>query len=263
MRPLILLCNDDGIFSPGLHALANAVAHLGDLLIAAPHEQQTAMGRSKPRKYDSGIIESVEVEVSGKPHPAYAIRCSPALTVAHAITELAARPVDLCLSGINYGENVGFSLTASGTIGAALEAASFGIPALALSLETPLEINFLHDYAPLQWDAAMHFAAIFAEQTLRDGLPDGVALFNINIPNDATPATPTRMTIQSRSNYYNLHGTPNRSLHEPHILHETKGSPAAELEPNSDVMAVAYDRVVSFTPMSGLLTAHHVMITQE
>ncbi len=261
MRPLILLCNDDGIFSPGLHALANAVAPLGDLLIAAPHEQQTAMGRSKPRKHDTGVIESVEIEVGGSPHPAYAIRCSPALTVAHAVTELAPRRIDLCLSGINYGENIGFSLTASGTIGAALEAASFGIPSLALSRETPLEINFLHDYAPLDWQAAMHFAAYFAERTLRDGLPDGVALLNINVPNDATAATPSRLTIQSRSNYYNLYGSPHRTLEEPHILHETKGAPAHELESNSDVMAILYDRVVSVTPMSGLMTAHDVNIT--
>lgn len=261
MKPLIFLCNDDGVFSPGLHALAEAVAPLGELLIAAPREQQTAMGRSKPRRPDSGIIEEIRIDVLGSPHRAYAVRSSPALTVAHAVTELADRAIDLCISGINYGENIGFSLTASGTIGAALEAASFGIPALALSLETPLEINFLHDYAPLDWEAAKHFAHRFARQTLAQGLPKGTALLNINIPNDAHPDTPVLTTIQSRHNYYNLFGSPSRALHEPHILHETKGAPAEDLEPNSDVMALMVERAVSVTPMSGLLTAH--MVHQE
>jgi 5'-nucleotidase len=257
-RPLILLVNDDGILSPGLHAVAEAVAPLGDLLIAAPAEQQTAMGRAKPRRPDGGIIEDVTLTINGSPHPAYAVRNSPALCVVHAVTELAPRLPDLCISGINYGENIGFSLTASGTIGAALEAASYGIPALAISRETPLEINFLHEYAPLDWRVAAHFAAHYARETLMNGLPEGVALLNINVPGDATPTTPTRITVQSRRNYYFYGRQDARDFAQPYHLRETKHAALDTLEADSDVRAFAYDRLVSVTPMTGLLSAERL-----
>jgi 5'-nucleotidase len=260
LRPLILLVNDDGIFSPGLHAVAEAVAPLGDLLIAAPSSQQTAMGRSKPRRHDGGIIDSVTLTVNGAPHAAYAIHNSPALCVAHAVTELTPRPIDLCISGINYGENIGFSLTASGTIGAALEAASFGIPALAFSVETPPEINYLEDYAPLDWTASAHFVAHFAREVLTNGLPQEVAFLNINVPSDATPSTEARTTHQSRRNYYYYGEQPKRDFGQPYLLDETKHAPLDTLEPNSDVMALAYDRVVSVTPMTGLMTAQGILM---
>jgi 5'-nucleotidase len=255
LRPLILICNDDGIYSPGIHALAQAVAPLGDLLIAAPRLQQTAMGRAKAPRPDGGIIEQLTLNINGEPHPAYGIHATPALCIVHAMTEIADRKPDLCLTGINYGENVGFSLTASGTIGAALEAASFGVPSIAVSLETPLEINFLNDYAPLEWDIAAHFAARFAAQVLDGGLPDGIAMLNINVPSDATLDTAVKYTFQSRQNYYWFDKQKPRDFAAPFYPKETKYAAEADLEPGSDVMAVVYERAVSVTPFTGILSA--------
>ena len=120
-RPFILLTNDDGIESPGIRAAAEAVLDLGDLIIAAPAKQQSGMGRAFPRLEDTGIIETSCIRINGQEIPAYGVHGSPALAVAHGILEIADRKPDLCISGINYGENLGQTVTCSGTLGAAIE----------------------------------------------------------------------------------------------------------------------------------------------
>lgn len=139
MKPLILITNDDGVYSPGLIA-AEAVQYLGDLLIVAPRFQQTSMGRSFPKSDDVGVIEKMRVMVNGAEIDAYGVHGSPAHAVSHGILELAYKKPDLCISGINYGENLGLSLTCSGTIGAALEADSYEIPSIAVSRQA-IECN--------------------------------------------------------------------------------------------------------------------------
>jgi len=131
-RPLILITNDDGIQSKGLRAAAAACEPLGELLIAAPAMQQSGAGRSMPPASE-GRIYPEDVVVNGRTIVAYGIEGSPAQVVEHALFEIAQRPVSLVISGINYGENLGESITVSGTVGAAMEGASFGIPALAVS----------------------------------------------------------------------------------------------------------------------------------
>lgn len=255
-KPLILLVNDDGIFSPGLHAAAEAVADMGDLLIAAPSQQQTAMGRARPRKPPLGTIEAVTVDVHGEPHPAYAINASPAMAVSHAIIELAPRKPDLCISGANYGENVAFSLTSSGTVGAAIEAASYYIPALAVSTETDITTAHTEDYPHLDWTTVKHFTRRVAEQLLAHGLPDHAALLNLNVPADATPETELRITRLSRHNYYDfLPEQAKRDFAAPFKLAEAKVAEKDHLEPDSDLMALVHDRVVSLTPITRNITA--------
>ena len=130
MKPLILITNDDGINSPGLHAAAQAVADLGDLLIVAPSTQQTGAGRSYPSKIDD-TIHTTSIPLGDSQHVAYMAAVSPAQAVRFAIIEIAERSIDLCVSGINYGENIGSGVTISGTVGAAIEAGCSDIPALA------------------------------------------------------------------------------------------------------------------------------------
>jgi 5'-nucleotidase len=254
--PLILVVNDDGVYSPGLHAAAEAVADLGDVLIAAPATQQTSMGRARPRKPPLGTIEAVTVGVHGAPHPAYAISASPAMVVAHAILELAPRKPALCISGANYGENVAFSLTGSGTVGAAIEAASFYIPALAVSTETDIHSAHAEDYPAHDWAAVKHFTRQLARQLLERGLPRHVALLNLNVPADATPGTELRLTRLSQTNYYNfLEQQKERDFAQPFRLAERKIADRELLEPDSDVMALVHDRVVSLTPIARNITA--------
>lgn len=255
MKPLILITNDDGVFSPGLKAAAEAAAPLGDLLIAAPRHQQTGMSRALPYNPQGGIIESVMLDINGNQHPAYGIHTSPALTVVHALMELAPRRPDLCISGINYGDNIGAILSASGTLGAAFEASSNGIPALAVSRDAALHTHYADSYAELAWDMPTHFTRRVAERILQQGMPPGAEVLNLNIPQDATPTTEIRITRQSRHPFYYYVKPAARDFSKPFHLSAVQKADPATLEPDSDIQAFYFDRVVSLTPLRSNLTA--------
>ena len=251
--PLILVTNDDGMDSPGLRAAAEAVAGLGHLLLVAPATQQTAMSRAFVTGPAIGAVRAREVKLDGGPVTGYAVTGTPVQAVAHALIELAGRTPDLCVSGINYGENVGADLTISGTIGAALEAHAYGVPGVAVSLQA--DISQWRSYGDRDWTAARHFTRRFARQVLSEGLPGDVALLNVNVPRHATPGTAVRQTVQSRRRYY-VHVHPGaRTLADPVRLRITTIVEPDLLEPDSDVRAVACDGVVSVTPLTWSMTA--------
>jgi broad specificity polyphosphatase/5'/3'-nucleotidase SurE len=95
--PLILVTNDDGLGSPGLHAAAEAVADLGDLLLVAPATQQTAMSRAFVTDAGAGVVKCVQMHIAGRAVSGYAITGSPVMAVTHAVLELAERPIRLCV----------------------------------------------------------------------------------------------------------------------------------------------------------------------
>jgi 5'-nucleotidase len=256
MRPLILITNDDGVLSPGLHALAEAVLDLGDVLISAPVGQQTSASRSKRRTAETGRIEQVPLRLAGREHIGYGVHGTPAIAVLHGVLEIGptvfGRRPDICLSGINYGENIGYSLTTGGTVGAAMEAGAFQIPALAFSQVTPMTMNHSDEYAALDWRGSQAIAAELTAQTLRHALPAGVGLLNVNVPDDASAQTPWRWTRQSALNYYQWSGVPREDWSQPHRLRVDKI--AEGCEPGSDVHALVVERMISVTPLSRNLT---------
>jgi 5'-nucleotidase len=255
MRPLILVTNDDGLHSPGLLAAAESVSDLGDLLIAAPATQQTSMSRAFVTGDDIGAIARHDLRVAGRTVAAYAVVGSPVVAVTHALLELADRTPDLCLSGINYGENVGGALGVSGTVSAALEAEAHGVPGIAASVQ--VDVASWRKFDDLDWSAAKHFTRALARQVLADGLPSDVAVLNVNIPRDATPNTEIRRTVQSRQPYY-VHSLPEgtRIPTDPLRLRIAATVDADQLEVNSDIRAIVCDGVVSVTPLSWSMTAH-------
>ena len=246
-RPLILLTNDDGIRSPGLKAAARAVQGLGELLVVAPATQQTAMGRSFTGRADA-VLEPAGFDVEGQAVRAYACEGSPASVVRHGLLVLCReRLPDLVVSGINYGENVGGSITASGTVGAAFEAASLGIPALAASLQMHPSA-FLH-HGEQDWQAAEHFLGLFARKLLRASLPFDVDVLKLDVPEQATPDTPWRFTRLSRQRYFT------RVLEAPTLAsrlgdgHVAVKVDHATLEADSDIQALV-EGAVAVTPLS-------------
>jgi 5'-nucleotidase len=250
--PLILLTNDDGIASPGLHAAARALRDLGELLIVAPRQQFSGAGRSFFYTGD-GRIQQDRILVSGSELPAYAVDAAPAPTVRRAILLLASRRPDLVVAGINYGENVGVGVTISGTVGAAMEGASFGIPALAVSLQTDKEDHFNHS-EEVDFSVAAHFTRLFAQRVLEKGLPPGVDVLKIDVPQHATPDTPWRLTRVSRQRYFeSIIGHDDQ--HGPNIVDYDILVDRAVLEPDSDIWALAIDGVVSVSPLTIDLTA--------
>jgi 5'-nucleotidase len=252
-RPLILVTNDDGIDSPGLHAAAEAVADLGDLLIMAPIHQQSGAGRSFHFKSDNAIYTTT-IALNGASHVAYKADMSPAQAVAAAVMDLAQRPIDLCISGINYGENVGSGITASGTVGAALEAADTGIPALAVSLQMSKEFYMSHS-REIDFSTAGHFTRLFAQRTLEQGLPRGVDLLKIDVPASATPQTPWRMVSISRQRYFEGIKANRQRLDEPAKVDYRIVVDRDTLEPESDIYTMAIKKEVAVAPMTVDLTA--------
>ena len=184
-KPHILLTNDDGIRSPGLWAAASELSKIGYVTVAAPREQSSAMGRSLPSTSD-GIIRKEQVQVNGQAWSVYAVGGSPAQAVLHGVLEIVPHKPDLVVSGINYGENVGNGITISGTVGAAMEAASMGFPALAISLETETQYHLSHS-EDIDFSTAGYFTAYFARLLLEKKFPHEVDLLKVEVPTHATP----------------------------------------------------------------------------
>jgi len=256
MKPLILITNDDGILSPGLIAAAEAVAPFGELLIVAPRHQQTAMGRAFPKGDNIGIIEEFELAVNNKTVIGYGVHGSPAQAVSHAVLELTDKKPALCISGINYGENIGLNLIVSGTIGAAYEASSYDIPAIAVSQEVVDPALYqATEYHPMNWNVAKYFTRCFAERALKEKLPAEIAVLNINIPVSATMESAIRLTTQSRQKYFVLRKPIKRDFSQGCYLEIEPVIDTDNLEESSDIKAVVLDRVVSVTPLVWSLTA--------
>nr|HID14911.1 hypothetical protein [Anaerolineae bacterium] len=199
-NPLIVVTNDDGIASPGLRAAVRAALPLGELLVVAPDRQWSGAGRSMSRG-PGGRISRSPLEVDGQTVTAYQVDASPASVVLHALLELTPRRPALLISGINYGENLGTDVTISGTVGAALQGAALGIPALAASLQTPKETH-TSPSDNVDFTAAIHFTRLFARRLLTTSLPFDVDLLKLDVPSDATPETPWRLTRVSRHVYF-------------------------------------------------------------
>lgn len=251
-KPIILFTNDDGIGSPGLWAAAEAFADMAELLVVAPREQQSGMGRSLPVTSEGRIYEEKHV-FTGVEVTVYAVDGTPAQAVQHGILELAPRLPSLVVSGINYGDNTGNGTTISGTVGAALEAASLGIPSLAMSQQTPKDLHLT--YGEVDFHAAAHFARVFGEWLLSNRRPDDVDALKIDVPQGATPDTPWRVTRVSRRRVYWPTRPERVALNDVGKLGYEFHTDPANAEPDSDVYAIMKDHVVSVTPISLDLTS--------
>lgn len=246
-RPVILLTNDDGIQSPGLWAAAEALSDIGYVQVVAPREQQSGMARSLP-SFSEGRIYQEPLTIKGKTWTVYAVDGTPAQAVQHGLLELTDQLPALVVAGINYGENVGDGVTISGTVGAALEAAGFGVPALAISRQTPIEQH--KGYPNVDFTASAHFARFFGKWLLSNQRPDDVDVLKVEVPENATSETPWRVTRLSRRRVYWPTRPERHALSDRGRLgYEFKVSPSKS-EPDSDVYALLHDEVVAVTPLS-------------
>lgn len=253
MTKHILLTNDDGIQSPGLWAAAQALSALGFVHVAAPRDQFSGAGRSVPSTSD-GTIQLHEVFVNDQPWKVYAVGGTPAQTVQHAILEILPQHPDLVVSGINYGENVGSGITISGTVGAALEAAAFGVPALAVSLETEPQHHYSYS-TEVKFEVAAHFAALFARLLLTRSFPPDVDVLKVDVPAEATPATPWGITRVSHSRYYEITAPQRASWEVPGRPGYHRANDYEQDPPDTDAYALNVRRIVSVTPLSLDLTS--------
>lgn len=252
-KPQILLTNDDGIQSPGLWAAAAALSDLGYVTVTAPRDQCSGMGRSLPNTSD-GIIHERKLQINGQEWSVFAVGGSPAQSVLHGIYDVMKRKPDLVVSGINYGENVASGVTISGTVGAALEAASLGIPSMAVSLETESKYHLSHSL-DVEFPVAAMFAARFGRMLLEKKFPPDVHLLKVEIPADATPETPWQLTRISQQRYYEPVPAERKSWDEPGTIGYREQGVFDHEPEDTDVFVLQKMRMVSVSPMSFDLTS--------
>jgi 5'-nucleotidase len=233
----ILVSNDDGIFSPGIKALGLAMRALGEVYVVAPDVEQSAVGHGitvrRPLRFkhtqSAGFGEI----------PAYRVDGTPADCVVLGV-HLLGRP-DLLVSGINIGVNLGLDLTHSGTVAAALEGTSLGIPSIAFSLDTSGE--------ELDFTEATLWAQRLARLVAEKGLPRGIFL-NVNFP----AGTPKGVLVTRLSTHHWEDTVVERLDPEGRPYYWIAGTPVGEEEEGTDLWAVRRG-YVSVTPVSLDFTA--------
>ena len=162
---MILLTNDDGVHSPGIHLLAKRLKALDTVVIVAPDRERSAAGHSMTL-HRPLLIEQLKDGV-------YSVNGTPTDCVNIAVKGLLKETPKLVVSGINKGPNLGDDVTYSGTVAGAIEALILGIPSFAVSLSA--RENFLFS------DAA-EVGLQVARMVMDTGLPKGT-LLNVNVPN--------------------------------------------------------------------------------
>lgn len=185
-KPLILVCNDDGIFSPGILALAEVADEFGDVEIIAPDRQQSAVGHAITMNTP---LRSRSFQIDGR-FNGQAVTGTPADSVKLGHDQLLDRRPDLVVSGINHGSNAGINILYSGTVSAATEGTILGYPSIAVSCT---------DYdEEADLSGAMEAARRVIRYVFNQGLPKGVTL-NLNVP--PGPLQGIRWARQANSRY--------------------------------------------------------------
>ena len=235
----ILVTNDDGVYSPGLRLLYDAVKDLGRVFVVAPEVPKSASGLGltlhKPLRITKLILDDMVV---------YAVNGTPS-DIIHLALHVIAKKIDLVVSGINIGDNTSVQvILSSGTVGAAAQAALEGIPGIAFSVAVgsaeELEVNF-----ELQ-ELIKRTVRVFVREIIEHGFPEGVDVININFPAEVrkeikikvAKAAKLRFTeyVERRvdprgKEYFWLYGYPK------------------EPEPNTDVHVVFVEKNIAVTPL--------------
>jgi 5'-nucleotidase len=166
-----MISNDDGIYAEGIWALAREFSRLGEVLIVAPDREQSAVGTAVSLRKPLRVQQIVPL-IQGI--PAYSVEGTPSDSVIVGLGKIASAKIDIVVSGINQGTNLGEDVLISGTVGAALAAYLRGFPAIAISaIQNRWNAPYLQEVA--------RFTALLAERIQAAKLP-GTPLLNVNFP---------------------------------------------------------------------------------
>ena len=139
-----LITNDDGIGSDGLRTLAHAAIAAGlEVMVAAPGWDSSGAAASLTAVQDHGRFLSSETALEGIDARCVSLEASPAFIVRAAVHGSFGSPPDVVLSGVNRGLNCGYSVLHSGTVGAAMTARTYGVPAIAFSIDSPADPRWI------------------------------------------------------------------------------------------------------------------------
>jgi 5'-nucleotidase len=237
----ILVSNDDGVEAPGLRALAEALAPLGEVVVCAPDRERSATSRSislhRPLRIERreawGAVERWSVD--GTPTDAVYVG------IHHV---MKGRRPDLVASGINRGPNLGNDVHYSGTVAAAMEGCVAGMPSFAISLVQGTDFT-----------ACARFATKLAGQVQKHGLPAGT-LLNVNVPG-GTPKG-ARLTCIGKRSY--IAAVVEKLDPRGRAYYWIGGDEEAHVRvPGSDCDAVFDEGLISVTPLHLDLTQHGLL----
>lgn len=242
--PVILVTNDDGVHSPGLISLFQAMENLGDAYVVAPDRERSAVSHAltmhRPLK-----VEELKDRV-------YSINGTPTDCVAVGIHKILPSRPAFVVSGINRGGNLGDDITYSGTVSAAIESTIMGIPAFAVSLAFPGRTS-----SGAHFETAARIAGAIGAYILQHSLPYDT-LLNVNIPDlPREMILGIKLTRQGKRVY-------DGSIHETFDPHGQKhywiggGKPYWEHGEDTDIQAVQ-DNYVSITPIHLDLTNYDAL----
>jgi len=191
----ILVTNDDGHDAPGIAALADALRALGRVVVVAPDRDMSAVSHA--------LTLTRPLRVRRHSEELYSVDGTPTDCVNIGVFNLLEKKLDLVVSGINNGYNLGDDITYSGTVSAAFEGTLLGYPSIAVSRANPARSgyhtgNWPHDPKET-YDAAATFAATLARKVLEKGMPPDT-LLNVNVP--APPLKGVRCTRLGKRIYY-------------------------------------------------------------
>lgn len=223
----ILITNDDGITAPGILALEQSLAALGEVTVVAPDREMSATSQA--------ITLHTPLRIHRIDDRHYAVNGTPTDCVILALYQILTERPDLVVSGINPGGNIGENVVYSGTVGGANEGAVHGVPSFAISLASRQDLDF---------STAAAFAAQLATKILEEGLEPGVCL-NVNVPRGDVRGV--RVTRQSQKISQNMVLEQIDPRGRPHYwLDETVE--LTGVEPDSDYGAILAHEI-SVTPL--------------
>jgi 5'-nucleotidase len=250
----ILLTNDDGVHAEGLLALKQAVDSLGEVVIVAPDRPRSACGHSITLHKPLRVLPAKLADGS----PAFSTSGTPSDCVSLALMEvLRDRRPDVVISGINHGPNLGWDLTYSGTVSAAMEAAIMGLQSISVSVAWRLERMVEEEEGPappIDFAPAGRFVADLLRRLASHPLPVH-SMLNVNVP--ASRPTGVEITRQGIRRYP---GKVEKRLDPMGRTYYWLGgdSPEDTMEEGTDVKAVAEGRI-SVTPIQLDLTDYPLL----
>ncbi len=241
----ILITNDDGIDSKGLHILAREMEKENEVIVAAPSSQRSACSHSITI-HDPLFIKEMKVE--GINSRIYSVSGTPADCVKIGIEKLADGNVDMVLSGINYGLNIGTDVIYSGTVSAAVEGAIYKIPAMAVSMDTNNSEEALMQGAKY---ANYILKTVFANHIKKD------MVININMPERLEEGIEGLKICQLGNRIYTTCYIETMAK-EGRIAYELNSMPLDEEVENTDVYFIK-KRFITITPLHYDLTNFKVL----
>jgi len=241
----ILLCNDDGINARGIHALMRELSSIAEIYVVAPDRERSGTGHSIT------VFDPIRVTKVNLPgiKAGWIVRGTPVDCVKLAINKLISEEIDLVVSGINHGPNLGTDILYSGTVSAAAEGVIMGVPSLAVSLN-----SFNED---MDFDFAARFTRKVVKTVIKQGL-DKQTLLNINIPallpDEIKGIRITKLGVRNYDNLFEERQDPRGNTY----YWLGGGVVEEEQEEESDVIAVEADWI-SITPIHLDLTDYKLI----